>query len=107
MAYSTLKKRPAERFPHERARYIEGKTDFIFSILEQCGFSSAGSRLKSWIQSGVRIKCNACSRHPATIFRLGRFGLGRELDIPLYWGAKLADKLRRAAGERWPIEPVA
>ena len=40
MAYSTLKKRLAERFPNERARYIEGKTDFILSILEQCGFSA-------------------------------------------------------------------
>jgi GrpB-like predicted nucleotidyltransferase (UPF0157 family) len=39
-AYSKLKKRLAERFPNERARYVEGKTDFILSILEQCGFST-------------------------------------------------------------------
>ena len=40
MAYSTLKRQLAERFPNERARYIEGKTAFILSILEQCGFSA-------------------------------------------------------------------
>jgi GrpB-like predicted nucleotidyltransferase (UPF0157 family) len=36
--YSKLKKRLAERFPNERERYVESKTDFILSILEQCGF---------------------------------------------------------------------
>jgi hypothetical protein len=49
----------------------------------------------------------AVSRRQILFFRFVRFGLGRELDIPLYLRAKLADKLRRAAGERWPIEPVA
>jgi len=39
-AYSSLKKRLAERFPHERERYVQGKTGFILSILEQCGFSA-------------------------------------------------------------------
>jgi GrpB-like predicted nucleotidyltransferase (UPF0157 family) len=38
--YSKLKKRLAERFPNERDRYVESKTDFILSILEQCGFST-------------------------------------------------------------------
>jgi GrpB-like predicted nucleotidyltransferase (UPF0157 family) len=40
--YSTLKKRLAERYPNERERYVEGKTDFLLSILEQCGFSGKG-----------------------------------------------------------------
>jgi GrpB-like predicted nucleotidyltransferase (UPF0157 family) len=35
--YSKLKKRLAERFPNERERYVESKTNFILSILEQCG----------------------------------------------------------------------
>jgi len=38
--YSKLKKRLAERFPNEREHYVESKTDFILSILEQCGFST-------------------------------------------------------------------
>jgi GrpB-like predicted nucleotidyltransferase (UPF0157 family) len=38
--YSTLKKRLADRFSNERERYVESKTDFILSILEQCGFST-------------------------------------------------------------------
>jgi len=42
VAYSTLKKRLAERFPNEREHYVEGKTDFIVSILQQCGFSATG-----------------------------------------------------------------
>jgi len=40
-------------------------------------------------------------------FRFVRFSLGHELDIPLYLRWKLADKLRRAAGNRWPTEAVA
>src|SRR5438105_4270659 len=36
--YSKLKKGLAERFPNERERYVESKTDFILSLLEQCGF---------------------------------------------------------------------
>ena len=39
--YSKLKKQLAQQFPTERERYVEGKTDFILSILEQCGFSTA------------------------------------------------------------------
>lgn len=39
--------------------------------------------------------------------KLLRFGLGRELDIPLYVRENLADELRHAAGDRWPIEQVA
>ena len=37
-AYSALKKRLACEFPHDIARYVEGKTEFILSILAQCGF---------------------------------------------------------------------
>jgi GrpB-like predicted nucleotidyltransferase (UPF0157 family) len=40
VAYSNLKKRLAERFANERERYVEGKSDFILSILKQCGFSA-------------------------------------------------------------------
>ena len=47
------------------------------------------------------------SRRRIAFFRVVRFGLGRELDIPLYLRAKLADKVRRGAGKQWPIEPVA
>jgi GrpB-like predicted nucleotidyltransferase (UPF0157 family) len=37
--YSDLKKRLAEQFRRERGRYGEAKTEFILSILKQCGFS--------------------------------------------------------------------
>lgn len=47
------------------------------------------------------------SRTRIVFFRYVRFGLGRELDIPLYVHARLADKLRRAAAMHWPIEQVA
>lgn len=47
------------------------------------------------------------SRRRIIFWRYVRFGLGRELDIPLYLRAKLAEKVRHAAGDRWPIEPVA
>ena len=47
------------------------------------------------------------SRTRILFFRYVRFGLGRELDIPLYLRAQLADKLRSAAGDQWPIEEVA
>jgi hypothetical protein len=33
-----------------------------------------------------------------------RFGLGRELDIPLSIRTKLAERLRVAVGDRWPVE---
>jgi hypothetical protein len=46
------------------------------------------------------------SRQKFVFFRFVRFGLGRELDIPLCLRAKLADKLRKAAGDHWPIEPI-
>lgn len=36
-----------------------------------------------------------------------RFGLGREVDIPLYLRPRLAERLKRAAGNQWPIEPIA
>ena len=39
--YSKLKKQLAQQFPTERECYVESKTDFILSILEQCGFSTA------------------------------------------------------------------
>ncbi len=47
------------------------------------------------------------SRTRILFFRFVRFGLGRELDIPLYLSQRLADKLRNAAKEGWQIEPVA
>ena len=70
-AYSTLKHRLAEQFPNDRERYVVGKTDFILSILEQ-----SGSRLKSWIQSGVRIRCNACFWQLALSMRAFNFAVG-------------------------------
>jgi GrpB-like predicted nucleotidyltransferase (UPF0157 family) len=39
-AYSSLKRELAERHFNERNRYGEGKTDFLLSILAQCGFSA-------------------------------------------------------------------
>jgi hypothetical protein len=45
-------------------------------------------------------------RRRILFFRFVRFGLGRELDVPLYLRAKLAEKVRLAVGDRWPIEPV-
>lgn len=40
VAYSSLKKQLAARFPDDIRRYVEGKTDFILSILAQYGFTS-------------------------------------------------------------------
>src|SRR5262245_3754558 len=40
VVYSSLKKQLAERFAHDMNRYVEGKTDFIVSILAQHGFSA-------------------------------------------------------------------
>jgi GrpB-like predicted nucleotidyltransferase (UPF0157 family) len=40
LEYSKLKKQLADRFPDERERYVESKTDFILSILEKCEFST-------------------------------------------------------------------
>jgi GrpB-like predicted nucleotidyltransferase (UPF0157 family) len=39
-AYSALKKQLAEIFRDERPRYVEGKTEFLLSVLERCGFSA-------------------------------------------------------------------
>ena len=47
------------------------------------------------------------SRRRIVFIRYVRFGLGRELDIPLYLRARLADKLRGSAADRWPLEPIA
>jgi hypothetical protein len=47
------------------------------------------------------------SRRQLAFVDFVRFGLGRELDIPLFLRAKLADKLKHAAGDRWPIERIA
>jgi len=47
------------------------------------------------------------SQRKILFFRFVRFSLGHELHIPLYLRWKLADKLRRAAGDRWPIETIA
>lgn len=37
-AYSAVKKLLAQRFPDDIDRYVEGKTDFIVSILAKCCF---------------------------------------------------------------------
>jgi hypothetical protein len=46
------------------------------------------------------------TRRRILFFKYVRFGLGRELDIPLCLRPALADKLRSGIGDRWPIEPV-
>ena len=46
------------------------------------------------------------SERKILFFRFVRFGLGLELDIPLYLRWKLADKLKREAGDRWPIQTL-
>jgi len=38
--YGALKKKLAEKYPHDIDAYIEGKTDFIVSVLETCGFDA-------------------------------------------------------------------
>lgn len=48
----------------------------------------------------------AISRRQILFLHFVRFGLGREADIPLYVAAKLAEKLRRAAGGHWPTDRV-
>jgi hypothetical protein len=47
------------------------------------------------------------SRLQIMFFDFVRFSLGRDLDIPLYVRAKLADKLKIAAGGHWPSESVS
>ena len=49
----------------------------------------------------------AVTRQRILFLKFLRFSLGRELDIPLYVRAKLAEKLRSAAGDHWPIEPLS
>ncbi len=49
----------------------------------------------------------AIAQRRILFFRFVRFSLGHELGIPLHLKWKLAEKLRRAAGDRWPIEAVA
>ena len=39
IAYGLLKRQLAEQFPTDMTRYISGKTDFLLSILRDCGFS--------------------------------------------------------------------
>jgi hypothetical protein len=46
------------------------------------------------------------SRRQIMFLRYVRFGLGREIDIPLHLRPKLADNVRGAAGDRWPTERV-
>jgi hypothetical protein len=46
------------------------------------------------------------SQRQILFFRFVRLSLGRDLDIPLYLRLKLADKVRCAAGDYWPIEAV-
>lgn len=48
----------------------------------------------------------AISRRKILFLCYVRFGLGRELDIPLYLRPKLADRVRGTAGDRWPTELV-
>lgn len=45
-------------------------------------------------------------RRKVFFFWYVRLGLGRELDIPLWLRAPVAEKLRIAAGNQWPIEQV-
>lgn len=47
------------------------------------------------------------TRRRILFFRMVRFGLGRELDIPIYLRARLADRMKCSTRDRWPIEPVA
>jgi hypothetical protein len=43
-------------------------------------------------------------RTQGLFFRYVRFGLGRELDIPLRLRSRIADELKNAAGAKWPAE---
>lgn len=46
------------------------------------------------------------TRKRILFFPVVRFGLSRDLDIPLWIRAKLADRLRGAAGDCWPNESI-
>ena len=48
----------------------------------------------------------AVSRRQIVFLLYVRFGLGRELDIPLYLKQNVADKIKGTAGDRWPMERV-
>lgn len=48
----------------------------------------------------------AITRRKILFFHYVRFGLGRELGIPLYLRATLAEKVKGAAGGSWPVEPL-
>lgn len=43
--YGALKKRLADRFPHDIKSYVDGKTDFLLSLLQASG--SSGPRIRS------------------------------------------------------------
>jgi hypothetical protein len=55
--------------------------------------------LVPWNEVGV-------ARRRILFFRFVRFSLGHELGIPLYLRWTLAEKIKQAAGDRWPIEAV-
>ena len=46
------------------------------------------------------------SQRRVLFLRYVRFRLGRELDIPLYLRPKLAEKVKRVAGDHWPRESI-
>ena len=45
------------------------------------------------------------SQRKFLFFRFVRFGLGHELDVSLSLRWKLAERVRREAGDRWPLQP--
>lgn len=47
------------------------------------------------------------SRQQILFLRYVRFELGRDLNIPLRVREKLAEDIRQAAGQRWPVEQIA
>jgi hypothetical protein len=48
----------------------------------------------------------AISEKKILFFRFVRFDLGHELEIPLFLRLKLAQNLKREAGDQWPMQAI-
>ena len=48
----------------------------------------------------------AITRRRFLFFRYVRFGLGSELNIPLYMREGIAERIKQAAGSNWPVEAI-
>jgi len=53
--YGALKKRLAQRFPHDLEQYVFGKTDFVLDVLRHAGLSGEHERSPSRLPIGKAV----------------------------------------------------